>query len=238
MNSKKIMVGTVLLVTFFIVLFIIFMPWFGKGATGQPRNGLEFSDDFFNSLAKGSSNFMDNMRNLATPFKGQTFEVELKFKDGDQAKKIEVLFTKAGAAVEAAGAALKVKGDLGQVMFAAIDDSDAMFHNQDNKIKARYEMDPKGVLRNWWTAFKELDKALTNQKNFREAKVLSEIQKRSIEPAYNFFGIAPTPVSEQIPLLVFMLVFYVVYTLWYGYGVFELFEGLGMGAHGGHKEEV
>jgi hypothetical protein len=238
MNSKKITVGIILLVTFFMVLFAIFMPWFGKGATGQPRNGLEFSDDFFNSLAKGSSNFMDSMRTLATPFKGQAFEVELKFKDADAAKKIEILLTKAGATVEAAGNVLKVKGDLGQVMFAAIDDSDAMFHNQGDKIQAKYQLDPKGVLRHWWLAFQEMDKVLKNQKNFRPAKVLSEIQKRSIEPAYNFFGIAPTPVSEQIPLLVFMLVFYVVYTLWYGYGVFELFEGLGMGAHAGHKEEV
>jgi hypothetical protein len=238
MNSKKIMVGTFLLVTFFIVLFIIFMPWFGKGATGQARNGLEFSDDFFNSLAKSSSNFMESMRNLATPFKGQAFDVELKFKDADTAKKIELLFTKAGATVEAADNTLKVKGDLGQVMFAAIDDSDAMFNNQSDKLKARYEFDPKLALRAWWTAFQEMDKALKNQKNFRPAKVLSEIQKRSIEPAYNFFGIAPTPVREQIPLLTFMLVFYVVYTLWYGFGVFELFEGFGLGAHAGHKEEV
>ena len=237
-NSKKIMVGTFLLVTFFIVLFIIFMPWFGKGATGQPRNGLEFSDDFFNSLSKGSSNFMENMRTLSTPFKGQAFEAELKFKDADTAKKIEILFTKAGVAVEAAGNVLKVKGDLGQLMFAAIDDSDAMFNNQSDKIKAKYEFDPKLVLRAWWTAFQELGNAFTKQSKFREARVLSEIQKRSIEPGYNFFGISPELVRNNIPMLVFMLVFYVVYTLWYGYGVFELFEGFGLGAHGGHKEEV
>ena len=103
MNSKKIIVGIILLVTFFMVLFIIFMPWFGKGATGQARNGLEFSDDFFNSLAKSSSNFMESMRTMATPFKGQAFEVELKFKDAEAAKKAELLFTKAGATVEAAG---------------------------------------------------------------------------------------------------------------------------------------
>jgi hypothetical protein len=233
MNTKKIMVGTLLLVTFFIVLFIIFMPWFGNG-----RNGLQFSDDFFNSLAKSSSNFMESMRNMAGPFKGQAFDVELKFKDAEAAQKAELLLTKAGATVEAAGNALKVKGDLGQVMLAAINDSDAMFNNLSDKIKARYEFDPKLVLRAWWTAFQEMDKALKNQKNFQPARALSEIQKRSIEPAYNFFGIVPTPVSEQIPLLVFMLVFYVVYTLWYGYGVFELFEGFGLGAHAGHKEEV
>jgi len=238
MNSKKIAVGSFLLVTFFIVLFIIFMPWFGKGATGQPRNGLEFSDDFFNSLSKGSSNFMDNMRTLSTPFKGQAFEVALKFKDADTAKKIEILFTKAGATVEAADNALKVKGDLGQLMFAAIDDSDAMFNNQSDKIKAKYDFDPKLVLRAWWAAFKEMDRDLKTQQKFREARVVSEIMMRSIEPGYNFFGISPELVRNNIPMLTFMLVFYVVYTLWYGFGVFEIFEGLGMGAHGGHKEEV
>ena len=62
---------------------------------------------------------------------------------------------------------------------------------------------------------------------------------RSIEPGYNFFGIFPRKaVRDNIALLTFMLVFYVVYTLWYGYGVFELFEGFGLGAHAGHKEEV
>jgi hypothetical protein len=238
MNTKKLMTGAFLLGTFFIILFIIFMPWFGKGATGQARNGLEFSDDFFNSLAKGSSNFMDNMRNLSSPFKGQVVDVELKFKDAEAAKKIEVLFTKSGATVEAAGNALRVKGDLGQIMLAAIDDSDLMFNNQSDKVKARYELDPKGVLRHWWLAFQEMDKALKNQKKFREAKVLSEIQKRSIEPGYNFFGISPERVGDNIPLLTFMLVFYVIYTLWYGYGFFELFEGFGMGAHATHKEEV
>jgi hypothetical protein len=238
MNSKKILVGIILLVTFFIVLFIIFMPWFGKGATGQPRNGLEFSDDFFNSLAKSSSNFMESMRTMATPFKGQTFEVELKVKDDEAAKKAELLLTKAGATVEAAGSTLKVKGDLGQVMFAAINDSDALFNNQGDKLKTAYGADAKGIARSWWNLFKDLGNAFTKQSKFREAKVLSEIQKRSIEPAYNFYGIVPTPVREQIPLLTFMLVFYVIYTLWYGYGVFELFEGLGLGAHAGHKEEV
>lgn len=233
MNSKKIIVGLFLLVTFFIVLFIIFMPWFGNG-----RNGLQFSDDFFNSLAKSSSNFMENMRNMATPFKGQAFDAELKFKDAEAAKKAELLLTKAGAMVEAAGSDLKVKGDLGQVMVAAINDSDALFNNQGEKLQAAYGADGKGIVRSWWNLFKELGNAFTKQSKFREAKVLSEIQKRSIEPAYNFYGIVPTPVSEQIPLLVFMLVFYVVYTLWYGYGVFELFEGLGLGAHAGHKEEV
>ncbi|MBM4287960.1 MAG: hypothetical protein FJ135_07410 [Deltaproteobacteria bacterium] len=238
MNSKKIVIGTILLVTFFLVLIAIFMPWYGPGVTGKPRNGLEFSDDFFNSLAKGSSNFMDNMRQLATPFKGQVLDVHLKSKDAPAAQKKELLFTKAGATVTVEGDMAHIKGDLGQIMFAAIDDSDTMFHNQDEKIKAAYGIDGRTVLRTWWVAFKELDHALKAQEKFKEARVVSEIMMRSIEPGYNFFGISPERVRDNIGMLTFMLVFYVVYTLWYGYGVFELFEGIGMGAHAGHKEEV
>ncbi len=233
MNKTKLTTGIVLLVTFFLVLIAIFMPWYGNG-----RNGLEFSDDFFNSLAKGSSNFMADMRTLATPFKGKTMTVDLTLKDADTAKRAEILFTKAGATVEAAGATLKISGDLGQIMFAAIDDSEAMFHNQGDKVQARYDFDPKKVLRTWWTSFKELNVALNLQQKFREAKVVNEIVFRAIEPGYNFYGISPQLVRTLFPLLTFLLVFYVVYTLWYGYGVFELFEGFGLGAEKGHKEEV
>ncbi len=233
MNKTKITTGVILLVTFFLVLGAIFMPWFGKG-----RNGLEFSDDFFNSLAKGSSNFMADMRALATPFKGQAMALELTLKDAETAKRAETLFAKAGATVEVTGSTLKINGDLGQIMFAAIDDSEAMFNNQGDKVQSRYELDPKKVLRTWWTSFKELDTALKLQQKFREARAVNEITFRAIEPGYNFFGISAELVRDNIPLLTFLLVFYVVYTLWYGYGVFELFEGLGLGAEKGHKEEV
>ncbi len=233
MNKTKITTGIVLLVTFFLVLIAIFMPWFGHG-----RNGLEFSDDFFNSLAKGSSNFMADMRQLATPLQGQSLGVELTLKDADTAKRAELLFTKAGATVEVAGTTLKINGDLGQVLLVAIADSEAMFNNQGDTVQARYNLDGKKVLRTWWTSFKELDTALKLQKKFREAKIVNEIVFRAIEPGYNFYGISAQLVRDNIGLLTFLLVFYVVYTLWYGYGVFELFEGLGLGAEKGHKEEV
>jgi hypothetical protein len=242
MNPKKITVGTILLVTFFIVLFLIFMPIFGSG-----KNGLEYSDDFFNSLAKGSSNYMENMRKLARPYEAEQITVSLNLKEAADKQKLSVeaasklwepLLQAAGGQVQSEGGILKVTGTLGKIMMAAIDDSDAMFNNQGDKVKAKYQYDPKVVLKNWWFIFKDMDKDLKNQKKFKAAKDTGEIMKRSIEPGYNFYGISPEPVSQNVFLLTFMLVFYVVYTLWYGFGVFELFEGLGMGAHGGHKEEV
>ncbi|MEJ2070137.1 MAG: hypothetical protein P8X58_06970, partial [Syntrophobacterales bacterium] len=52
---------------------------------------------------------------------------------------------------------------------------------------------------------------------------------RAIEPEYNLYGITATSVSDRAVLLTFMLVFYVIYTLWFGYGIFEMFEGFGLG---------
>jgi hypothetical protein len=85
------------------------------------------------------------------------------------------------------------------------------------------------VVRTWWTALNKVGAALTKQKAFKEAKTISEIQKRALEPGYNFYGITPTKVRDNVGLLTFMLVFYVIYTLWFGYGIFEIFEGIGMG---------
>jgi hypothetical protein len=36
-------------------------------------------------------------------------------------------------------------------------------------------------------------------------------------------------VRDYAGMLTFMLVFYVAYTMWYGYGIFELFAGMGLG---------
>lgn len=238
MNTKRLVWGIVLLASFALVLIAIFMPWYGPGATGKPRNGLEFSDDFFNSLAKGSSNYIAEMRKLSAPLKGMQVTMDLKFKDENAAKRAQILLTQAGGTVETLGAALRVSGDLGQWIAVCIDDSEFMFHNQGEKLQSKYQLDPRAALKTWWLTFQELDKDLKKQKYFQEAKIISEVVKRAIEPAYNFYGISPQPVSKNIGLLTFMLVFYVLYTLWYGYGIYEVFEGLGLGAEKGHKEEV
>jgi len=234
MNAKKLATGLILLISFFIILFLIFMPIYGEG-----RNGLAFSDDFFNSLAKGSSNYMDDMRKLAQPLVGTPFGVEIKMASPREAEKTEILYSQAGAQVEVAGQVLKINGDLGKVLLKSVDDAEAMFHNQGEKVQAQYNYAGQEVLKNWWASFNKVDAALKHQKKFKEAKVVSEVQKRALEPGYNFYGIIPKSVGENAAMLVFMLVFYVIYTLWYGYGIFELCEGFGMGHEkAAHKEEV
>jgi hypothetical protein len=224
MNTKKLTLGIFLLASFGVVLFIIFMPIFGNG-----RNGLQFSDDFFNALAKGSSNYMEEMRELAQSVSGTPFAVEIKMDTPDQAQKTEKLFTHAGATVEVTGTQLKISGGLGKVLVQAVNDADLMFNRQREKLQATYGFAGRDVVKLWWTSLKKVGDALTKQKAFKQARVIAEIQERALEPGYNFYGITPSKVSENIGLLTFMLVFYVLYTLWFGYGIFEIFEGFGLG---------
>ena len=224
MNTKKLTLGIFLLISFAVILFLIFMPIFGGG-----KNGLEFADNFFNSLAKGSSNFMDDMRKLSQPFVGTPFTAEINMDTPEQAKRTETLFSQAGAQVEVAGSKLKISGDLGKVLLKAVDDSEILFNNQGEKLQAAYNFGGREVLRTWWQSLNRVGAALTKQKAFSQARAISEVQKRALEPGYNFYGIIPERVSDNIVLLTFMLVFYVLYTLWFGYGIFEVFEGIGLG---------
>jgi len=232
MNTKKLLLGIFLLLSFAVVLVIIFMPIFGGG-----RNGLQFSDDFFNSLAKGSSNFMEDMRHeVAQPMVGTPFAVDISLDNPEQAQKAEALFTKAGSQVEVAGPKLKINGDLGKVLLQAVDDAEDAFKGE--KLRAAYNFSAKDATKTWWSSLKKVADALTKQKAFKPARAISEIQERALEPAFNFSGIQPKRVRDHIALLTFMLVFYVVYTLWYGYGIFMVCEGLGLGMVKGAKQEV
>jgi hypothetical protein len=233
MKPKKLALGIILLAVFAVILFLIFMPIFGGG-----QNGLTFSDNFFNSLAKGSSNHIGNMRKLAQTMVGTPFAAEIKMTDPAQAKETETLYSQAGAQSEAVGPNLKISGDLGKVLLQAVDDSDLLFNEQGGKLEAKYSYDPKKVLKNWWFSFNKLAAAMTKQKKFNLAKAISEVQVRALEPGYNFAGIAPYQVSDKAFLLGIMLVFYIFYTLFYGFGIYVLFEGLGLQMGKSAKEEV
>jgi hypothetical protein len=233
MKSTKLTIGIILLAVFAVILFLIFMPIFGGG-----QNGLAYSDNFFNSLAKGSSNYFASMRKLAQTMVGTPFSAEIKMTDPAQAKETETLYRQAGAQSEVAGPNLKISGDLGKVLLQAVDDADVLFNEQGGKLEAQYHYDPKKVLKNWWYSFNKLAAAMTKQKKFNLVKAITEVQARALEPGYNFAGIAPYKVSDKAVLLGVMLVFYVFYTLFYGFGIYELFAGLGLHMEKATKEEV
>ena len=65
-------------------------------------------------------------------------------------------------------------------------------------------------------------------RNDAEAQVVDQVIRRAIEPGNNFFSVTAVKVSDHIWLMSGMLIFYVIYTLWYGFSIFELFEGIGL----------
>ena len=54
------------------------------------------------------------------------------------------------------------------------------------------------------------------------------MNKKAIECSYNYFGIEAKKISDSVGIVTFSLVFYVGYTLWYGFAVMFMFEGWGM----------
>jgi hypothetical protein len=51
---------------------------------------------------------------------------------------------------------------------------------------------------------------------------------KAVEPAYNYYKVEVKPVKEEMPMLIASLAFYVIYTMWYGFGLLFLFEGMGI----------
>jgi hypothetical protein len=79
----------------------------------------------------------------------------------------------------------------------------------------------------WWTTLKEVIKEFNRQQQFANAKFTGTIQKKVVECAYNYYGITPQNIGDRWGIVLFSLIFYVVYTVWYGYAVMYLFEGAG-----------
>ena len=73
-----------------------------------------------------------------------------------------------------------------------------------------------------------MDKDLKRQKMFEEAKVVTSLKKKAVETSYNYYKIEPQKISDRLWVVVFSLVFYVVYTMWYGFSIMFLFEGWGL----------
>ena len=220
-NIKKFFIGLVMLIIFAAILGTVFSPVFGG------KNGLEFMDNLYNSISKGSAYYIPKVREDIKPFKGKTVDVTLKLHSAEQAEKIKLLLEKTGT-VEGSGETFQFKGDLWQMLNNCIEDADKMYHNDAKAVEAKYGYGAKRVLVNWDEAFHSMDKDLKKQKKFKEAAILGKVLEKSVEPSYNYFTIEPEKISNKIGIVALSLVFYVFYTVWFGFGIMLLFEGLGL----------
>jgi hypothetical protein len=131
--------------------------------------------------------------------------------------------------VEASGNDLKVSGDLGSLMARVLEDSDAMFKNDGKAVSELYGgMNEKDVMKTWFAVINDMDKQFKKLKNIEEANHVTEVSKKAVETAYNFYGIEAQKVTDKAVLMTGLLVFYVIYTMWWGFAIFFIFEGIGL----------
>ena len=220
--------GIVLFISFFVVLFLIFAPIFPKTPEGEAQNGLDYADRMFNRLSKGSSYFIPKLMQDSEKYNGTMFSGDLKFDKPEDAQKSVNVLTTAGVQTEISGVEVKVSGDLGRMLKAVLQDSDAMYHNEGTKVKALYGFEELDVLKSWHMALSKIDKAFKKEGKIAQAKIVADTTKKGLETAYNFYGIAPQKVKEKIGLMTGVLVFYVLYTMWWGFAIFYIFEGIGL----------
>ena len=221
-NKPKFMTGLTLMVLFTAVFIAIFMPLFGG------KNGLEYLDNLYNSISKGSAYYIDAVRKDLQTIQTPDLTITLTMKSDQQAQQTVPLLMQAGAQVGQNGAELLVTGNMIQILNHCLDDAQHMYDNDGAAVSAKYGYAEKLVLYNWWSALKAMDFDLKKQKKFNSAKMAEQVNKKAVETAFNYYGIEGQKISERIGVVIFSLIFYVIYTLWYGFGIMYLFEGWGL----------
>lgn len=219
--------GAILMAGFLIVLFAMFMPIFNG------HHAVNMMDNLYNSISKGSAYYIPGLiKDTEKKYNSTDIKVDIKLKSKEVAAETMHLFTTAGAKVVQTEEKLSVEGNLGAIIQSVLSDSDVMFVNDGKKLKAKYgyddAYDEKKILFNWWNALKGTAKSLTKQEKFPEAKFINNIMTRAVECSYNYYKVKAENIKDKVAIVIFSLVFYVVYTVWYGYGLMYMFEGWGM----------
>ncbi len=223
-HKKKFGIGLGMMLGFVVVLILVFSPVFN----GQ--NGLNYLDSLYNSISKGSAYYIPAVKHDVEGFLGRQVTVRVGTPDETRARQTALLFDKVGKDIrtEVVNTDLTITGDLGKILNSCLSDTDLMYYNEGQKIRAIYNYDEKQVVYNWHKALMAMDKDLKRQKKFKEAKIVSLVVKKAVECSYNYYTIEPKKITDALGVVIFSLVFYVVYTLWYGFAVMFMFEGWGM----------
>jgi len=221
-DKKEFFGGLALLMGFMVVLAIIFSPVF-KG-----QNGLEYLDDLYNSISKGSAYYIPKVKKEIDTFAGTSVSATIAMADDARAQQTAALLMKGDALVNVSGTRLKIEGNLTKILFNCLADADSMYINDGQAVAAKYGYNERQVMYNWWQALKALNKDLTNQKQFKAARAVDMVVTKAVETSYNYYQIKPQKISDRGFIVFFSLVFYVIYTLWFGFAIMFMFEGWGM----------
>lgn len=221
-NTKPFLMGIALAVSFLIVLALIFSPLF------DGMNGLEYSDHLFNKLAKGSSYFIGDLEKSNEDFKGKAFSLTIDVIKPELVDKAVKVLGSAGVQVNKDNTRLTMKGDLGVMLAKVLNDSDAMYKNDGQKITKIYGFDERDVMEAWHVVLKGMTKVFQKEAKAELLEITERVIRKGIEPAFNFYKIEGQKVSDKAFTLIGLLLFYILYTMWWGYAIFMMFDGLGL----------
>lgn len=222
-DKREFGIGLALMAIFLGGLALVFSPLFDNG-----KNALDYLDGVFNSISKASAYFIPASIEKARKLEGVAVSVRIEASSTEQASRMEKLFRSGGASVHLDGTSLAVSGDLGRILAAALADADAMFGNDGASVSRRHGFEERRVLHVWHAALTGATKDLNRQQRFKEAAAVRDTLIRSLEPAYNYYGVTAVSMRHMIGIAFVALVGYVLYTVWYGYAILFLFEGWGL----------
>ena len=221
-DKRRFFLGFGLIIGFIILIIVIFLPVFNGG------NCLEYMDSLYNSISKGSANYIPELKEKSGAFQGERIDVTLRMNSESRAQQAAGLLEVSGAMVKITGREVSVDGGLGRIFEVCLSDSELMYNNKGQDVSAKYDLEGRHVLYTWYMVFKALDKALSDQGRFKEADMVKLVSEKAVECAYNYYNIEPMHISDSMGIVIFSLLFYVIYTVWYGFSFMYMFEGLGL----------
>lgn len=225
-NKKEFTGGLVLLAIFFVVLFAMFQPIF------HGHNAMAYLDNLYNSISKGSAHYVDDLRQEAQSVAGYELNITIDMENETFAQDGAVLITAAGAEALVDGQALTIQGNYQAILNACLDDADEMYHNNGAALKAKYPVyegkDDRQALYNWYQILSGFDHELKKKDEFAQAKVAMNINSKVVEAAYNYYNVVPEQIKNKAGIVSFSLIFYVIYTVWFGFAILFVFEGWGL----------
>ena len=231
-NKRAFIKGALLLLSFAAVVIALMSPVF-KDAEGYPQTGLQYADNGFNALSKGSSYFRPDVRNAVRPFMGQSVSMEIPGLPRSMHPLALLILEDAGCKAEILpSGAVSFSGDLGALLQRATYVSELLYDNDGAAVSEIYDENPPlAVARVWWSLLSPMVSRLQKSGDLAAANAVDEVVRKAIEPGNNFYGVQPMRANAHIILIVLLLVFYVAYAIWYGFGVAGLFAGLGLTGH-------
>ena len=223
-SKKRFFTALGILAVFTALLVIMFLPLFN----GQ--NMLRNIDELYNSISKGSANYLSEVRETSEECVGISIDTSIDMESQEQAEQTALLYEGCGAEAVVSGDRMDISGDLGHNLATAVGDAEKLYGNNRDELSDKYGYDGLQVMYNWHRSLVSLNDVLEREGMVSAAKAVAEVAEKGIEPAYNYFGIEPEKMSEKAGVVVGSLFFYVFYTVLWGFGIMYLFEAWGLKA--------